>query len=178
MRIARAIFFCSRFGGSEAFVWPLGRTAGPSTALPRIPVEVGGVGGLHAVFLGEDRTRGSVVGNVTGIRVRFGPTASRGRRDDKFVWAWEFSESKPSTQNKFVIPPAPACRGTGAQRSGGICGAPFPQTKAPQARKSRPSILFIRTEAQRNGGTCCLHRLQTNPEANHDRPGFFFSYAP
>jgi hypothetical protein len=58
-------------------------TADPSTTLPRIPVEVGGVGGLHAVFLGEDGTRGSVQGNVTGIRVRSGPTAGRGRRDDK-----------------------------------------------------------------------------------------------
>jgi esterase/lipase superfamily enzyme len=40
--------------------WSRGRTAGPSTALPRIPVKVGGAGKLHAVFLNEDRTRGSV----------------------------------------------------------------------------------------------------------------------
>jgi len=57
--------------------------AGPSTTLPRIPVEVVGAGELHAVFLKEDRTRGPVLRNVTGIRVRYGPTASRGRRDDK-----------------------------------------------------------------------------------------------
>jgi hypothetical protein len=32
----------------------------PSTALPRIPVEVGGAGKLYAAFLNESRTRGSV----------------------------------------------------------------------------------------------------------------------
>jgi high-affinity nickel-transport protein len=52
--------------------------AGPSTALPRFPVEVGGVGGPHAAFLNESRTRGRVLCCVTGIRVRSG-------RDDNSV---------------------------------------------------------------------------------------------
>jgi hypothetical protein len=41
---------CLREAGKE--------TAGPSTALPGFPVEVGGVGELHAAFLTESRTRG------------------------------------------------------------------------------------------------------------------------
>jgi hypothetical protein len=35
------------------------------------------------------------------------------------------SPSQTSIPNRGVIPPFPACRGTGAQRSGGICGAPL-----------------------------------------------------
>jgi hypothetical protein len=57
----------------------MGRKQVPPLRSPRIPVEVGGAGKLHAVFLNEDRTRGPVLRNVTGIRVRSG-------RDDKFVW--------------------------------------------------------------------------------------------
>jgi hypothetical protein len=34
------------------------RTAGPSTALPGFPVQLIGVGKLHAAFLNESRTRG------------------------------------------------------------------------------------------------------------------------
>ena len=44
-------------------------------------------------------------------------TALRSGRDDKFVWL-----SATPYPNRFVIPPVPACRGTGAQRSGGTCG--------------------------------------------------------
>jgi hypothetical protein len=41
-------------------------TAGPSTTLPRIPVELGGVGELHAAFFTESRTRGHVQHCVAG----------------------------------------------------------------------------------------------------------------
>src|SRR5271156_5463002 len=43
-------------------------TAGPSTALrsPGFPVELGGVGALHAAFLNESSTRGFVQRSVAG----------------------------------------------------------------------------------------------------------------
>jgi hypothetical protein len=53
----------------ETFVREPGRTADPSAALPRIPVEICGVDALHAPFLTERRTRGPVQCCVAGIRV-------------------------------------------------------------------------------------------------------------
>src|SRR5438270_503993 len=47
------------------------------------PVEVGGAGEQHAPFLKERRTRGLSRVARQEIRVRSGPTARRGRRDDK-----------------------------------------------------------------------------------------------
>jgi hypothetical protein len=43
-----------------------GRTAGPSAALPRIPVEICRVDALHAPFFTERRTRGPVQCYVAG----------------------------------------------------------------------------------------------------------------
>jgi hypothetical protein len=43
-----------------AFVCGKGALQIPPLRYPRIPVEVGGAGKLHAAFLNESRTRGSV----------------------------------------------------------------------------------------------------------------------
>ena len=48
----------------------------PALRYPGFPVELGGVGELHAAFLKESRTRGHCRCQVTGNPVRFG-------RDDK-----------------------------------------------------------------------------------------------
>ncbi len=44
----------------RALVWGKGAPQIPPLRYPRIPVEVGGAGELHAAFLNESRTRGSV----------------------------------------------------------------------------------------------------------------------
>src|SRR6202453_5461761 len=62
-------------------------TAGPSTTLPRIPVEVGGVGELHAALFMESRTRGHVQRSVAGNRE---PPGASGRKRSKLLQCrWE-----------------------------------------------------------------------------------------
>jgi hypothetical protein len=54
----------------------------PPLRYPGFPVELGGVGEVHAAFLTESRTRGRSAA-CQEIRVRSGSTARRDRRDDK-----------------------------------------------------------------------------------------------
>jgi hypothetical protein len=66
----------SEFGDTEE------KTAVSSTSLPGFPGELGGFGKLQAPFFTEGRTRGLFSAWWQEIRVRFGSTARRGRRDD------------------------------------------------------------------------------------------------
>jgi hypothetical protein len=55
----------------------------------------------------------------------------------------------------FVIPPAPACRGTGAKRSGGTCGAPRPLSNSKGL--SKPPPLPSRELVTSSLFSCFLH---------------------